>query len=481
MGSDKVGNLHRIIVIAVAAILLAGVADAQTVRSEDGEPPSGPGWSEFRDLSARLEALEAENRWLKDSITSTYEPSDATYDYEPYCDSCGQGCCGAHAVCENASWIDQMCSRCKQRLSWNKGPVRIVPFGYFAADMIGSERAYTLLGAPLFLLSALPPDVPDSRFTVTGQQSTLGFDIAGPNCESFASGGRFAFNFFGDRPVQNNPGLFFLIGYLELQNDQRRFWAGQDLDAIGRQNTNSPSWTSHKQSGNFGNIRPGFRVERYFHHSDLAQTSLYFGLTQQVVLDFIANPLVAGTDNGWPNVEMRWELALGEECNGQRPIQLAVGGVVGETRAVDLAGQAVANVSATWGVIPEMHLQLGRWGFQGEAFVGEAIGTYNAGIGQSLDPFDDEPIYTIGGFGELYCNIAPSFTVSIGYGIDNPRNADLGPEQRSRNETYWINSIWRSGEHWETRFEISHMETDYIFPFVDSFGMLYHVDTRYKF
>ena len=158
MGSDKVGNLYRSIVIAVAAILLAGIADAQTVRSEDGEPPSGPGWSEFQDLSARLEALEAENRWLKDSITSTYEPSDATYDYEPYCDSCGQGCCGAHAVCENASWIDQMCSRCKQRLSWNKGPVRIVPFGYLAADMIGSERAYTLLGAPLFLLSAVPPD-----------------------------------------------------------------------------------------------------------------------------------------------------------------------------------------------------------------------------------------------------------------------------------------------------------------------------------
>jgi hypothetical protein len=180
-------------------------------------------------------------------------------------------------------------------------------------------------------------------------------------------------------------------------------------------------------------------------------------------------------------VEFRWEVALGPKCDGTRPVVLAVGGLVGETRAVDFAGNPLANVSTTWAVIPEARIELGRWGFQGEAFVGEALGTYNAAIGQSLDPLLGEPIYTVGGFGEVFCNITPQFTVAVGYGIDNPRDADLGMNQRSRNEAYWANMIWRLTEQWETRFEVSRQKTDYIAPNVDSQAMLYHFLVRYNF
>jgi len=446
-------------------------------------PPSGPGWHEIQELSSRLEAVEAENRWLRDAVSPERARPLSTVTQTEYQESCGDigGACDEQAACTDCNWLDRVGSVCKDGISWNNGKIRLVPYGYVAADMIASEKTYAILGGPLFLLPAVPPDVPDSRFTFSAQQTTLGCTITGPDLSTFQSSANVAFNFFGDRPVQNNPGVFFMIGYVQLRNDRWRLWAGQDPDALGRQNTNSPSWTTHKQSGNFGQIRPGFRAERFFHLSDNLTTSIYAGLTQQVVLDFIANPTVAGTDNGWPNIELRWEVGLGPDCGGQRPLMFAVGGLVGETRAVDFSGQPVPNVSTTWAVVPELRSKLGRWGFQGEAFVGDALGTYNAGIGQSLNLITDEPIYSVGGFGEVFYELTPSFTVGVGYGVDDPRDADLAPNQRSRNETYWANAIWRLSEQWETRFEVAHLETDWMAPSVSNDAMQYLLSVRFNF
>ena len=459
------------------AALSTGVLHAQTLPSPSlTEHSAGPGWAELQHLSDRLEAVEAENRRLQSELGAFGYGPESVVSHAGFSTASAVDGEDFHAETAESSWMQQV------GYSWDMGPIQIVPTGYIAADMIASERTFALLGGPLFLLPAVPGNVPDSRFTVTGQQTTLGFSITGPNLGDFASSGVIMFNFFGDRPVQNNPGVFFMLGYAELRNEYLRLWVGQDGDKIGRQITNSPAWTSHKQSGEFGQVRPGFRAEGSIPINDFVETSIYFGLTQQVVLDFIAVPTVAGTDNGWPNVEGRLEIGLGQRSDsGQRPIMLAVGGLVGETRAVDVGGVPVSNVSTTWAVIPEVRVQFGCVGFQGEAFVGEALGTYNGAIGQSLNPMTDEPIYTAGGFGELFCDVSSFVTLAIGYGIDNPRDADLAPMQRSRNETYWVNGIWRMNDQWETRAEIARMRTDYILPNLDSEAMQYLMSVRFKF
>ncbi|MGI9428208.1 MAG: hypothetical protein ACR2NM_06090 [Bythopirellula sp.] len=218
----------------------------------------------------------------------------------------------------------------------------------------------------------------------------------------------------------------------------------------------------------------------------MIDSTLYFGLTQQAVNDFIAVPGVAGIDNGWPNVELRWETTIGPGQGGQRPVLLAIGGVVGETRAVDDPAVVGSNVSTSWAVIPELRMEGERFGFQGEGFVGQAMGTYNGAIGQSLNPEDGEAIYSTGGFGEFFWKITPHFTTSVGYGIDNPRDRDLGViggtvGQRARNESYWVNFIWKISDEWESRFEVSHLETNYIAPSNDSDSMIYHFLLRYGF
>ena len=81
--------------------------------------------------------------------------------------------------------------------------------------------------------------------------------------------------------------------------------------------------------------------------------------------------------------------------------------------------------------------------------------------------------------------MTPYFTASVGCGIDNPRDGDLGRVgfvgQRARNESYWVNFIWKISDEWETRFEVSHLETTYIAPSNDSASVLYHALVRYSF
>ena len=362
----------------------------------------------------------------------------------------------------------------------------LTPFGAVYGEMLASERTFSLRGSPLFLVPGPAPGIDDSRYTVSGQQSLIGLSIGGPKLGSLQSGGTIAANFFGEQPIANNPGLFFLLAWAELKNDQWRLWIGQDGDGIGRQNTNSPSWASHKMQGNFGQLRPGFRMERYFRFSELIDSSLYFGLTQQAVNDFIAVPGVAGIDNGWPNVEFRWQTTAGPEGAAGRPVLFAIGGLIGETRAVDDFAVSDINVSTSWAVIPEVRVEGERFGFQGEAFVGQAIGTYNGAIGQSLNPENGEAIYSTGGFGELFWKVTPRFTASLGYGIDDPRDRDLGMVtasigQRARNESYWVNFIWKISDEWESRFEVSHLETNYVAPSNSSDSMIFHFLARYAF
>lgn len=126
---------------------------------------------------------------------------------------------------------------------------------------------------------------------------------------------------------------------------------------------------------------------------------------------------------------------------------------------------------------------------------GGAIGTYNAAIGQSLNPDTLEAIRTYAGWGDLWLKPTDCLTFHIGYGIDDPRNEDLGvlrqdpfdpastpvAGQRSRNAVGWTNLIWDVNEHFDVAFEVSHRETDYIAPSVSNDAMVYHFRSRLKF
>lgn len=469
----------------VAALLTAAIPTVSVAASTDAEPTNA-------ELLRRLEATEAELAELRIRLSSDVSPvplpavedtwtePDFELEYSsPVLQTSGQSLdCPRPAA---------LCNECKSKLAWSKGSWTITPFGFLTGEAIGTTSA--TVSRPLILYVAEDLGGSDQIYTVTGQTSALGLNFSGPRVGDFQSGGQIFFNFLGDRPALNQATPFFLRGYGELKNKNWRFTFGQQGDLFNPLDPVTVNFGGHKQAGNGGAFRASLRAERYLRPSDSVQWTIQTALSQQVVTDFVTNPLVLGEDNGWPNVEGRIGLGLGRTRGTARPLEVGLSGVIGETRAFGPLG---TGVFTTWGVSPDFQWNAENFGFRGEAFVGQAIGTYNMGIGQSLEANGFNAIQTVGGWGELWLRLTSRLTLRGGYGIDDPRNEDLGQfldpgtltpliGQRSRNSVAWISLFYDVTDAFQFAFEVSHRETDYIAPSISNDAQVFHFRSRLAF
>lgn len=115
----------------------------------------------------------------------------------------------------------------------------------------------------------------------------------------------------------------------------------------------------------------------------------------------------------------------------QRPVEFGVSGVVGQIRITRVTpGAPVPEriVDNVWGLGCDLQWAvMDRLGVKAEAFVGQTLGEYNAGLLQNYNSENFRPIRTRGGYGEIYYYLNPKVHVHFGYGIDNPTGRDLAP------------------------------------------------------
>jgi hypothetical protein len=131
---------------------------------------------------------------------------------------------------------------------------------------------------------------------------------------------------------------------------------------------------------------------------------------------------------------------------------------VGQIRTTDpLVRQAVADV---WGVSTDFYWKAtDRFGIAGELFTGQTLGTYNAGVLQGINPDTLEGIETSGGWLELFTYWTQCVHSHVGYGIDDPRDSDVRLGGRTRNETYFANTLWDINPTFRVGFELAWRET----------------------
>jgi hypothetical protein len=342
--------------------------------------------------------------------------------------------------------------------------VKVVIGGTITGDFYFNQARPVAPGVPFFLAPPSPFGFSQNTFDATARQSTLFALVSGPKIGDFESGGFIAVCFFNSSIIVDQYGILPVQGYVQLKNDDWRFAAGLQFDIFNPLNPNMLTFSLLGGSGNTGAGFPAqFRVERYLHPSDDSQITLTLGLSDPISTT-VNNNLQLSEDNGWPNVEGRAAFAFGalkgEGPEAQRPFEVGVSGLVGQIRTTSGATRVVADV---WGLGTDLRWSVTpRFGFQGEGFVGQTLGTYTGGILQNVNSNTFQGIRASGGWAEVYYYICPDkLHTHIGYGIDDPLDRDLAPGQPVRNDTYFANLIWDVTKNLRLGCEVTYRKTAY--------------------
>jgi hypothetical protein len=166
-------------------------------------------------------------------------------------------------------------------------------------------------------------------------------------------------------------------------------------------------------------------------------------------------------------------------------VEVGVSGVVGQLRNGAILAPADSLVIArstidVWGLGADAQVAVtSRAGFLGEFYVGQGMGEYNGGIGQTFGR-NLGPIRTAGGFGEVYYYLADNLHAHAGYGIDQPIARDLDPFQIRRNQTYYANLWWDISKTVQLSFQVDYRRTDYV-TFRNADGLVFFTQFLWRF
>lgn len=340
-------------------------------------------------------------------------------------------------------------------IAWRKGNFTIVPYGIGWLNM-AFDTARTATGP--FALYVESPDVQgEPQFSVNARATRLGLDITGPRIMGGESGGRVEFDFHGFAQTENRTGVLLRHAYGEFHRGPWRILGGQTSDVISPLYPQVLNYTVQWAAGNIGYRRAQLRLERSIETGCglwIVQTSL----NRTIVSDFVGAPDVRGEDAGWPTVmgRLAWTSPAGSV---HRSVGLsghiAQHGTDFLTPPVEDDRRFLSwsfNVDVRW---PWNE----RSGFQGEFFVGQALGTFLGGINQGIDPVLRRAIRSIGGWGEVWWYWTETIHSHVGFGIDDPRDEDLSPGRRTQNHVFWANVIYNVTPELEVGFETSYWET----------------------
>lgn len=395
----------------LTAFLAAGPVFAQT------PTPGEDLTTRLRQLEAESEQLHAELQWLKGQPVRLPQTEAAPVRLATFEEDPNE---------EEYFSLDELRAEMR-KLAWTKGDFRVVPYGVLWFNM-AYETERTVDGDyTLFVLSR--DDEGEDAFHVNARATRLGIDVAGPSIPLLGcapSGGKVEIDFFGAfAGGENKPGVLLRHAYWEVKDERFRLLAGQTWDVISPLYPGTLMYSVGWGGGNIGYRRAQVRGERYLALSDTALLTVQGALAADLFSELA--PAVGGDHAGWPVLEGRVGMTLGPRGKHCRPITFGVSAHIGEQDFDFAPGDPLDDATArTWSVNADLRIPItDRFGFQGEFFTGENLGAYLGGIIQGINTTTTEPIRATGGWFELWYDWTDRVHSHVGYGIDDPIDADV--------------------------------------------------------
>jgi len=318
-----------------------------------------------------------------------------------------------------------------KRLAWKTGEMTVVPYGILWGSVAYDTERTSPGPYTLFVHSADTEG--EDGFNIDTRRTRVGLNVGGPRVSMLhcaKSGGKLEVDFHGAFVVENKPGVLLRHAYGEVYNDDFKLLAGQTWDVISPLNPHTLNYSVGWGGGNIGYRRAQVRGERYLAMSDNSLMTLQASINQNVFVDDTAN--IDGEPSGWPILEGRAAWTLKNVSRVYGPVTFGVSGHIGE-QAFDGLGFDDA-VRRTWSFNTDINIPIThRFGFQGEYFAGENLGTFLGGVVQGLNRTTGNTIRSTGGWFEFWYDLTPRLHTYTGFGIDDPRDVDVAANARTYN------------------------------------------------
>ena len=317
---------------------------------------------------------------------------------------------------------------CVAAAAEDKAPAYTFKFsGYFKGDFVYDQ---TRVNSGNYALYVTAPDnltAPDNDVSsVTARESRFGLDFAWMEDE-FQTDARFEFDFYGlgVSPLnltsqENKAAPMLRHAYAQITKGRWSLLAGQTSDIISPLVPKTVNYTVCWDQGNIGYRRPQFRVSTWATLLDHGKVSAAAGIFRTLGGDLDGDKIDDGADAGVPTVEGR--LALSAKTREKGTMELGVSGHYG-TEEYQSAGET-KKIESWSGNVDLRFTPCDRWELTGEFFVGENLGAYYGGVGQTVNLLGNE-IAARGGWVELSFKPIERLSLNAGYGFDDPDDDDF--------------------------------------------------------
>jgi len=313
----------------------------------------------------------------------------------------------------------------------------------------------------------------DKNFAMTARQSRLGFRLRGGEVAGAKLAGQVEIDFLGGKAAFANgidmdlPRLRLAYGKLDWK--KWSFEAGQDWAVFAPLNPTSLAEFAIPEFSASGNpwIRlPQLRAEYHNALSDRTTFQAQFAALDPNMGDFPTAPFTSGRT---PLIGERGRGPSGE-------IRLSISNKVADrTYAIALSthyarGKNFGTIGTntptpvtkgvdSWGVAADYTLPFTKtFNLSGEVFEGRALGIFSAASGQAILPVNtvgQHGVETRGGWIQGQFNLTPKWQTNLAYGLESPNPDNLRTGDRSKNQTYMANLMYKLSKNvtfaWEYR------------------------------
>jgi len=303
----------------------------------------------------------------------------------------------------------------------------------------------------------------EDRATFNVRDTRLGIAITGPALNGWTPSGRFETDFYGSDPASNGQ-LRIRLAYIDFAKEGTLIRVGQDWTPIASLNPTTVDFAIMGYNGNLWNRVPQVTLKQKFGAGFEGLVTAYRGKWTD---DDSGSKLDTQIHMPWIGGKVSYSAALFSD----QKAYFALGGAV---RDGDVGDNDVTPYLAAL----ELKIPISIVEIMGEAYMGQGLGFeyFHNGAAGNYGAFNAKGHGILSRGGWLQASVKPikEVTVNVGYGLDDPKNNDVGSDffQQSRYafgnvfiqlfrdisvgiEAAHLNTDWATGDKHGTRYQTS--------------------------